>query len=109
MPAAPAQPRAEEGSMYTLTMDEKLALKIEDPDWCEAVALTDEEAVLLTARMRAEEMPAFMGRVRFGPVQNDGTRVHVAKLGRQGSSTAKRRRRFLERIGCEESEEAQQP
>jgi len=71
------------------------------------VALSDDEAGLLIARMRADEVPAFMRGVRFGVMQSNGSRVHVAKLGKHGSSTAARRRRFLERIGCVESETEQ--
>jgi len=93
--------------MHTLTLPEKQALKLSDPDWYEAVALTDEEAGLLIAKMRADDMPAFMREVRFGVRENNGARAHVAKLGKQGSSTALRRRRYLERLGCVESETEQ--
>ena len=93
--------------MHTLTMDEKLALKVSDPDWYEAVALSDDEAELLIARMRADDVPAYMREVRFGVMQHNGSSVHVTKLGKQGSSTAARRRRYLKRIGCLESETEQ--
>jgi len=86
--------------MRTLTLSEKQALNLSDPDWYEAVALSDEEAGLLIARMRAEQMPSFMKGMRFGVRENNGARAHVAKLGKQGSTTAARRRRYLERIGC---------
>ncbi len=88
--------------MRTLTLTEKQALRLSDPEWYEVVELTNEEAELLIIKMRADDMPAFMRDMKFGVMDSNGNRVHVGKLGKAGSETAARRRRFLEKIRRED-------
>ena len=93
--------------MHTLTLPEKLALKLPGAQWYEAVLLSEED---LLCRKRIEPIwrpPEYMKGVYLVATRADKSKVHLVRLGKIGSAIAKRRRRYLERLGCVESETEQ--